>query len=73
MGADSGRILWTPISSICCLLQLSSPKHVADVVAVHGTYIANTWDFYKPDLSAEYVSDSSNRPDATRRVLKDAH
>lgn len=24
--------------------------------AVHGTYIANTWDFYKPDLSAEYVS-----------------
>jgi hydroxymethylglutaryl-CoA synthase len=21
---------------------------------VHGTYIANTWDFYKPDLSAEY-------------------
>jgi hydroxymethylglutaryl-CoA synthase len=22
--------------------------------AVHGTYIANTWDFYKPDLSAEY-------------------
>ena len=24
------------------------------IVAVHGTYIANTWDFYKPDLSAEY-------------------
>lgn len=23
--------------------------------AVHGTYMANTWDFYKPDLSAEYV------------------
>lgn len=27
------------------------------LTAVHGTYIANTWDFYKPDLSAEYVSD----------------
>ena len=24
--------------------------------AVHGTYIANTWDFYKPDLTVEYVS-----------------
>ena len=25
-------------------------------VAIHGTYIANTWDFYKPNLSVEYVS-----------------
>jgi len=25
-------------------------------VAVHGTYIANTWDFHKPNLSVEYVS-----------------
>jgi hydroxymethylglutaryl-CoA synthase len=29
---------------------------VADSTAVHGTYISNSWDFFKPNLSSEYVS-----------------
>lgn len=26
-----------------------------DIAAVHGSYIASSWDFYKPDLTSEYV------------------
>lgn len=42
----------------CLSVSASQPKKIlfANVfAAVHGTYMANTWDFYKPDLSAEYV------------------
>lgn len=42
----------------CLSVSASYPKEELFVnipAAVHGTYMANTWDFYKPDLSAEYV------------------
>lgn len=42
----------------CLSVSASYPMEelIANITAaVHGTYMANTWDFYKPDLSAEYV------------------
>lgn len=31
------------------------PITCTDSTAVHGSYIASSWDFYKPDLTSEYV------------------
>ncbi|WWC60710.1 hydroxymethylglutaryl-CoA synthase [Kwoniella dejecticola CBS 10117] len=43
-----------PVGGMGACAMLIGPDAPLVVEPVHGTHIANTWDFYKPDLSAEY-------------------
>ncbi|RSH93724.1 hypothetical protein EHS25_006372 [Saitozyma podzolica] len=43
-----------PVGGMGACAMLIGPNAPLVVEPIHGTYIANTWDFYKPDLSAEY-------------------
>ncbi|NXD32510.1 HCS1 synthase, partial [Spelaeornis formosus] len=43
-----------PVGGMGACALLIGPDAPLVIEPVHGTYIANTWDFYKPDLSAEY-------------------
>ncbi|WVO14375.1 hydroxymethylglutaryl-CoA synthase [Cryptococcus depauperatus] len=43
-----------PVGGMGACALLIGPNAPLVLEPVHGTYIANTWDFYKPDLSAEY-------------------
>ncbi|WVQ85634.1 hydroxymethylglutaryl-CoA synthase [Cryptococcus sp. DSM 104549] len=43
-----------PVGGMGACALLIGPDAPLVLEPVHGTYIANTWDFYKPDLSAEY-------------------
>ncbi|WWD16276.1 hydroxymethylglutaryl-CoA synthase [Kwoniella shandongensis] len=43
-----------PVGGMGACAMLIGPDAPLVIEPVHGTYIANTWDFYKPDLSAEY-------------------
>ncbi|KAK8869461.1 hydroxymethylglutaryl-CoA synthase [Kwoniella newhampshirensis] len=43
-----------PVGGMGACAMLIGPNAPLVIEPVHGTYIANTWDFYKPDLSAEY-------------------
>ncbi|WOO83275.1 Hydroxymethylglutaryl-CoA synthase [Vanrija pseudolonga] len=43
-----------PVGGMGACALLIGPNAPLVVEPVHGTYIANTYDFYKPDLSAEY-------------------
>ncbi|BEJ12340.1 hypothetical protein CspHIS471_0208000 [Cutaneotrichosporon sp. HIS471] len=43
-----------PVGGMGACAMLVGPDAPIVFEPVHGTYIANTWDFYKPDLSAEY-------------------
>ncbi|OWT38103.1 hydroxymethylglutaryl-CoA synthase [Cryptococcus neoformans Bt1] len=43
-----------PVGGMGACAMLIGPDAPLVLEPVHGTYMANTWDFYKPDLSAEY-------------------
>ncbi|WVQ71934.1 hydroxymethylglutaryl-CoA synthase [Cryptococcus sp. DSM 104548] len=43
-----------PVGGMGACALLIGPDAPLVLEPVHGTYMANTWDFYKPDLSAEY-------------------
>ncbi|OWZ55576.1 hydroxymethylglutaryl-CoA synthase [Cryptococcus neoformans 125.91] len=43
-----------PVGGMGACAMLIGPDAPLVLEPVHGTYIANTWDFYKPDLTAEY-------------------
>ncbi|WVQ79797.1 hydroxymethylglutaryl-CoA synthase [Cryptococcus sp. DSM 104549] len=43
-----------PVGGMGACAMLIGPDAPLVLEPVHGTYVANTWDFYKPDLSAEY-------------------
>ncbi|WWC89652.1 hydroxymethylglutaryl-CoA synthase [Kwoniella dendrophila CBS 6074] len=43
-----------PVGGMGACAMLIGPNAPLVIEPVHGTHIANTWDFYKPDLSAEY-------------------
>ncbi|OCF39192.1 hydroxymethylglutaryl-CoA synthase [Kwoniella heveanensis CBS 569] len=43
-----------PVGGMGACAMLIGPDAPLVLEPIHGTHIANTWDFYKPDLSAEY-------------------
>ncbi|KAL7424600.1 3-hydroxy-3-methylglutaryl coenzyme A synthase [Cryptotrichosporon argae] len=43
-----------PVGGMGACAMLIGPDAPIVVEPVHGTHVANMWDFYKPDLSAEY-------------------